>query len=317
MNHRSSTRGVLTVLIALLTVGTSCSVLSGTAASGPTHIATSLPPLNTSIATHAPRASLADSGALSADAQRILSITRTLEKGGGLPGPIHLPDLAAESVNKVGVVGPTYAQAPAPMGVADIGVHNVSGALRGYTMYTESALGQITLNNASSVYIDGDGADMFGIQLNTVLANVTISGNSSYQFWTQNFVSYTPSSGWLVFGDNVWNFSSRSGNFPANSLLLPRTEWNARRFDRLPRVRSVVHDPLSVHGHLLQQREPRGGPLRPLLQLYRLERHHGPLGVVRLRRLQFEPDSTGRVGAPPGLPGQRPIVRPGRTHQRH
>ncbi|MCI4373581.1 MAG: thermopsin, partial [Thermoplasmata archaeon] len=67
-------------------------------------------------------------------------------------------------------------------------------------------------------YIDGDGADMFGIQLNTVLDNVSISGNSSYQFWTQNFVSYTPSSGWLIFGDNVWNFSSRSGYFPANSI---------------------------------------------------------------------------------------------------
>jgi thermopsin len=68
--------------------------------------------------------------------------------------------------------------------------------------------GQITLNKAESVNVDGDGPNMFGIQLNAVVTEVTLFGNATDQFWMQNFVSYTPASGELVFGDNVWNFSN-------------------------------------------------------------------------------------------------------------
>jgi thermopsin len=211
-------RAVLTVGVVLGMIGTSFSVLTSAASGGaPVSLPSAVGPAsrgpNDTLPSHS-----SVSPHLTAAAQRMLSITRSLRENGVPAGAIHLPNLAAESGSKVGPVAPTYAQAPAPMGVADIGVHNVSGALRGYTMYTSSTMGRITLDNARSVYVDGDGADMFGIQFNTVLDNVTISGNSSYEFWTQNFVSYTPSSGWLVFGDNVWNFSSRSGNFPSSSL---------------------------------------------------------------------------------------------------
>ncbi len=217
--QRSYLRATWAILLVLVVVGSSFSVLGGRATvetASTAHSSSTLPaPRTTEVPVTAPTVA---NPPLSPDAQRILAITQRLEDSGTPRGAIHLPDLAAESENRAGPVAPTYPDAPAPMGVADIGIHNVSGILRGYTMYTPSARGQITLNNASSVYVDGDGADMFGIQLNTVLDNVSISGNSSYQFWTQNFVSYTPSSGWLVFGDNVWNFSSHSGYFPANSL---------------------------------------------------------------------------------------------------
>jgi thermopsin len=94
------------------------------------------------------------------------------------------------------------------MGVADLGLTNISGQLRGSVLNTSSVEGQIALTNALSVNVDGDGPDMFGIQLNAVVTGVTLFGNSSNEFWMQNFVSYTPSSGQLVFGDNVWNFSN-------------------------------------------------------------------------------------------------------------
>jgi thermopsin len=219
MTRAAVFRATLAVLVALVTIGSSFALSTGgvaarTGAAGPVPAERPGAPVNPGAASPSP-----DVSTLSTAAQRMLSVTQSLRANGVPAGAIHLPDLAAESVNHHAPVTPTYAQAPAPMGVADIGIHNVSGVLRGYTMYTQSAMGQITLNNARSVYVDGDGADMFGIQFNTVLDNVTIAGNSTYQFWTQNFVSYTPSSGWLVFGDNVWNFSSLSGNFPSSSLF--------------------------------------------------------------------------------------------------
>ena len=113
-------------------------------------------------------------------------------------------------------MGPTYSQAPAPMGVADLGLTNVSGHLRGSILDTSSVEGTITFTNALSVNVDGDGPDMFGVQLNAVVTGITLFGNSSNEFWTQNFVSYTPSSGELVFGDNVWNFSNYAAYISPN-----------------------------------------------------------------------------------------------------
>jgi thermopsin len=134
------------------------------------------------------------------------------------PSALHLPALSAEGLPRSGPVAPTYAAAPAPMGVADIGLRNEGGVMAPYELNTTSAAGTIDLTGARSVYVDGDGPDMFGVQLNSVLTNVTLFGNSSYQFWTQNFVSYTSSSGQLSFGDNLWNFSDPFGALSANAI---------------------------------------------------------------------------------------------------
>ncbi len=130
-------------------------------------------------------------------------------RGSGIPSwAIHLPDFSVPQPYAGEVVGPTYSSAPAPMGVADLGLTDVGGSLVGSVLNTSSVEGTITLTNALSAYVDGDGPDMFGIQLNAVDTGVTLFGNASEQFWTQNFVSYTPSNGTLTFGDNVWNFSN-------------------------------------------------------------------------------------------------------------
>ncbi len=129
---------------------------------------------------------------------------------------VHFPNLLAEGHHAGQPVAPTYAEAPAPMGVADIGLRDVAGAMAGYILNTSSARGTINFTEADSVYVDGDGPDMFGVQLNSVLTNVTLFGTTNYTFWTQNFVSYTPSSGQLVFGDNIWNFTNLSGNISSN-----------------------------------------------------------------------------------------------------
>ena len=115
-------------------------------------------------------------------------------------------------------IQPSYVQAPAPMGVADIGLQNRSGVLVPYELNTTSVAGTVNIANLASLYVDGDGPDTYGIQLNSVVNGVTIFGNSSYEFWSQNYIGYTVSTHQLVFGDEVWNFSSPSGYFPQNSI---------------------------------------------------------------------------------------------------
>jgi thermopsin len=135
----------------------------------------------------------------------------------GVPvGLFHPPDLAAADPGRVGPVSPTYTTGPAPMGLSDLGLRNVSGTLTPYVLDTSSVYGSVALTRAESVYVDGDGPDTFGIQLNAVAPNVTLFGRGGYEFWAQNFVIYTPSTGNLSFGDNVWNFSSAQGAISSN-----------------------------------------------------------------------------------------------------
>ena len=155
-------------------------------------------------------------------------ILTTLRDDGVPARDIHLPNLAAAGPHPNRQVGILYGSAPAPMGISDIGLENVSGNLVPYVIDTTSAAGTITVTNAQSMYVDGDGPDMYGVQLNSALTNVTLFGNSTYQFWAQNFLTYTSSSGELSFGDSLWNFSALPispnvlyANGPNGSLVAP------------------------------------------------------------------------------------------------
>ncbi len=142
------------------------------------------------------------------------------------PAGLHLPNFAAEKVRPDQPVSPLYTNAPAPMGVADIGLRNVSGQLTPYALNSTSVAGTVSITNLTSLYVDGDGPDSYGIQLNSVANGVTIFGNSSFEFWSQNYATYTVSTDQLVLGDEVWNFSSFSGNFPANGIYAYSPDGN-------------------------------------------------------------------------------------------
>ena len=129
-----------------------------------------------------------------------------------------LPNARRAAPNQPGPVQPFYTQAPAPMGVADLGLRNESGVLVPYELNTTSVAGTVNITNLQSIYVDGDGPDTYGIQLNSVVNGVTIFGNSSNEFWTQNYVGYTISTQELTFGDEVWNNSNPTGAFPQNSI---------------------------------------------------------------------------------------------------
>ncbi len=174
-------------------------------------------PASASLSAEATTASAAGSTTPAA-VQKVQAIEEGLRAKGIDPTHIHLPNFLNAVTQIHQQVAPSYVDAPAPMGVADIGLRNDSGTLTPYELNTTSVAGTVNITNLQSLYVDGDGPNTYGIQLNSVAANVTVFGNDTYQYWSQNYVDYTPSTQQLVFGDEVWNFSNASGYFPANSV---------------------------------------------------------------------------------------------------
>ncbi|MGC8692443.1 MAG: thermopsin [Thermoplasmata archaeon] len=127
---------------------------------------------------------------------------------------VFLPNLNA--VRKG--IGPLYTSAPAPMGLADYGVRTINGKNVTYSYKTPSIMGYVDINSMYNFYMLGDAPYTLTFQLNAVLNNVTIGGNSSYVFWTQNVVDYSSRTDTLQFIDNIWNFSSSAYNMTSNSI---------------------------------------------------------------------------------------------------
>ncbi len=113
-----------------------------------------------------------------------------------------------------GHVEPSYAQAPAPLGVADFGLSNESGVVQPTILRSTSLEGTFRTNSTGGLqpeYMDNGAPDAYGIQLNAVLTNVTLDGSNQTggienQFWTQNVVQYASQLHELQFLDNVWSF---------------------------------------------------------------------------------------------------------------
>jgi thermopsin len=105
------------------------------------------------------------------------------------------------------VVHPGYNQAPAPMGISDMGVTNTSGTPGAYTIDTTSYTGSLTVMNASPFYLGFGVPESFGAQLNVILRNVTVLGASTYTYWTQDVFAYDAYGHEAYFLDNIWNFS--------------------------------------------------------------------------------------------------------------
>jgi thermopsin len=134
--------------------------------------------------------------------------------------PNFHPDLAVQN----GTITPTYAQAPAPMGIGDLGIQNVHGVDVGTVAYTSSVEATVTVNTLNSSYVDGFGPDSVSMQLNTVLTNVDLFNTTGNQFWIQNVPVYVESTHKLYIVDNIWNFSSPAFDLTQNSF------WSDRGF---------------------------------------------------------------------------------------
>ena len=133
---------------------------------------------------------------------------------------LFLPNLKAAQDYKMvdGHVSPSYISAPAPMGIGDFGIRNVSGILKPYQLSTNSFEGSISISNLTALYALNDDPSNITVQLNTVLNNVTLFGNSTYSFWPQNVLLYSSNHHTIRFEDNLWNFSSPATFLTSNAI---------------------------------------------------------------------------------------------------
>jgi hypothetical protein len=178
-----------------------------------------------------------------------------LASGGSLSN-FHPPNLhqAPPLQDTNGLVTPLYDVAPAPMGVAYYGLNNTTGTIQGTTVNTTSLAGTWKTTDPLGTDAElfdtssGNGAAEFGAQLNTVLVNVTLQGQTSFgpnqntpfngcenynnatgnplatscpnEFWLQNYIEYSEASHSLTISNEIWNFSNPAADFFSGSSSL-------------------------------------------------------------------------------------------------
>jgi thermopsin len=212
MSRRAGVAVALSLLTIVGALGLSAAVTATSPADAPAaaapHAAQLPTPTLSSTAppTPAARAALADS-------------VRSEVAASGVPQKdVYLPNFDGGGRMQGNVVAPITTAAPAPMGIGDIGVRNTTGTPVPYVIDSTSWEGTFTLNSGTFFYIDNDGPDAFGVQLNTVLSNVTVWGSSDNDYWIQDVMFYTPSTDSVQFIDNIWNFSTPSTAEPASTF---------------------------------------------------------------------------------------------------
>ena len=143
------------------------------------------------------------------------TVTGIANASGPVSKFLFLPNINANVGIANGHVSPLYSSAPAPMGIGDFGIVNGTG--KSYN--TSSFNGTITINNLSDFYLLNDAPNTVSVQLNAVLRNVTVKGNDSYSYWTQNVMVYSTRTHNLSLEDNVWNFSSPTSVMEPGTIL--------------------------------------------------------------------------------------------------
>ena len=166
-----------------------------------------------------PPAPLTAQASVSPDSSRGAAIVAALSEKGVSARDVFLPDFSAANPNQRSDshVNLTYTTAPAPYGIGDFGLRNVSGTVTPYITRTSSL--NASFNSSSEFYgytPDLSSPDEYGVQLNAVLNNVTLFGETGYQFWTQNVFEFVPSNDSLQFVSNIWNFSSPAADLTCN-----------------------------------------------------------------------------------------------------
>jgi len=139
--------------------------------------------------------------------------------------PLHdayLPDLlyaggpARQPSN--GHVNLSFTSGPAPWGIGEYGLKNVSGTITPYSLSTPSIEANFTTAGIYGLAADISAPDEYGVQLNAVLNDVSLLGNPNYEIWTQNVFAFSPSLKNLTFISNLWNFSNPNFVFDCNSI---------------------------------------------------------------------------------------------------
>ncbi|HXW67848.1 MAG TPA: thermopsin family protease, partial [Thermoplasmata archaeon] len=147
--------------------------------------------------------------AKTAASSQAASTLQSLESRGVPLHDIYLPDYAAaDHAPSSGVVQLSYGSGPAPWGIGEFGLRNVSGVITPFTLTTTKVAASFSTGELTGLSPDISGPDQYGVQVNAVLNNVTIEGSHGYQFWTQNVFDFYPALHQIVFVSNIWNFSA-------------------------------------------------------------------------------------------------------------
>jgi len=162
--------------------------------------------------------------------ERVQKTAAALRTSGIPSQDIRLPNTGTPAEIVDGVVEPGYvvaanvtpyaAQAPAPFGLAYYGENDSSGTISATTLNASSVAGSLTVNGMDALYMDVDTPDMWGIQLNAILGNVTLAGDSGFQFWTQNAVDVYQNNDTINLGEDTWNFSTPSSYIPTGTSTI-------------------------------------------------------------------------------------------------
>lgn len=196
-------------------------VLPGTAMSGPVHAGTLLVAEPTS-SLHAAQslgspaaASAAPSPLAAANARAAAALTAA-----GVPASKQLLPTSDPAVGvHNGIITPESEIGAVPMGIADYGISEQGGRNVGTISYTPTVAGVLHLSSINLLYPDSEGPDQFTAQLNSVAVGVTVQGDSSLQFWTQNLIYYYQSDNMLNLASAIVNFTGVSYNFPPGTIL--------------------------------------------------------------------------------------------------
>jgi thermopsin len=151
---------------------------------------------------------------LSARSQFGSTVSGIVNASGNSSRLLFLPNTKADAEISGGHVSPLYTSSPAPMGIGDFGIVNGNGV----NYNTSSFASTITVNNMSAYYLLNDGPHSLSGQLNTVLTNVTIEGQTGYTYWTQNVFLYSTRTHTLSFENNIWNFTSASSIMQSGTI---------------------------------------------------------------------------------------------------
>ncbi|HTT72731.1 MAG TPA: thermopsin family protease [Thermoplasmata archaeon] len=172
---------------------------------------------------------LASDSSLSSHSTLLNTLGNAISSGRAAPQSVYPPNLALLSnapSSPGNAISPGYIAQPAPMGLGDFGL----GASGAYEYNTTSFVGSLTLNQSNATFpsayyfvtppYDTNASYAspyrYGVQLNTVLTNVSIPGQDDGTIWTQNVFTWD---GYVLqFEDNVWNFSSASGLLEPGTL---------------------------------------------------------------------------------------------------
>ena len=207
--------GILVVSVGLAGIGSSP---SRSTLSAPIHPLTSTSGSSTppAIPTSVPTAKLSE-------------LANRLAKGDGSNSPARvdrlLPNLEYSAVREGSALVPSnLAQGgvqpgPTSIGVNDLGLRvNSTGSYVPYWYRTTSLDGTVTINNLALLPIENNASSSITLQLNAILNNVTIFGQSIYQIWAQNVIFYSVEGDQMQLATDAWNFTGAPFNLFPNDI---------------------------------------------------------------------------------------------------